>query len=85
MSEKTFAERLRMRPREEIRREQEENVAEIKRRIRNSDETIVVLGRTVKCVDASAASGYRFTGSGLVFFAGKVIERIDWQQEKSND
>jgi len=53
---------------------------EIKRKIRESDQTIMVLGREVKCVDASTVNGFRWTGSGLAFYAGKVIECIDWQQ-----
>lgn len=63
---------------EERQQERERNVAEIKERICTSDETIMVLDRVVKCIDADLASGYCFTGSGLVFYAGKIIERIDW-------
>lgn len=77
----SLAERLGMKTREQRRREDEENVAEIKRRIQESDQTVTVLGREVKCVDANTCRGYRWTGSGLVSWRGKVIERIDWEVE----
>lgn len=73
----SLSERLEMKSQERRRRE---NVAEIKQRIRNSDQTVRVLDRVVKCVDANTCRGYRWTGSGLVFYAGKVIERIDWSE-----
>ena len=69
-----------MKSREQRQREQRKNVTKIKAMIRASDQTVMVLGRVVKCVDASTVSGYRFTGSGLVWVAGKVIERIDWNE-----
>lgn len=76
----SLATKLGMKTRKQERQEQRENVAEIKRKIRASDQTVIVLGRTVKCVDANTVSGYRFTGSGLVWWDGKVIERMDWQK-----
>lgn len=74
----SLAKRLGMKTEKERQQAREKNAAKIKRKIRASNQTIMVLNRRVKCIDASAGKGYRWTGSGLMLYAGKIIERIDW-------
>ena len=75
----SLATRLGMKSAAAGRRAREANVAEIKAKIQESNQTVKLFdGREVKCVDAASVAGYRWTGSGLVFYGGKVIERIDY-------
>ena len=73
------AKRLGMKTRDERDWEARQRADALIARIRESKETIEFVGLKYKCIDAEGIprSDYEFTGSGLVWLGGKIIERVD--------
>lgn len=73
-----LAKRLGLKSEAEREAERQEGAARLKNQIRQSDQTVMVLGKQVPCIaaDGVPTGDYQWTGSGLVFWAGKIIERM---------
>ena len=75
----TLAKRLGMKTRDERDAEDRARADILLEEIRASDETISIFGREHKCIDATNITrwSYAFTGSGVVWYGGQLIERFD--------